>query len=134
MFIGIKRKSKTDAPDVKTVPLPEGKAGAIVLTEAAAKQILEQLSEQNIDAGGLRIAIQGGGCSGLSYDFSICDDVKDNDNVFEAYGAQIFVDPRSLKALEGSILDYETSLARRGYRLKNPLASSTCSCGESFSL
>ena len=107
----------------------------IEITESASRVINKQLEKQAKAGGGLRIAVKAGGCSGYSYTFAWDTAAKDNDLVFEgADGAKIFVDPRSLKLLDGTVLDFdENNLLATSFTLKNPHAKSTCGCGESFS-
>jgi iron-sulfur cluster assembly accessory protein len=106
----------------------------INLTVAAAekvKGILEQ-EKENIPQGGLRIYVQGGGCSGFSYGM-VLDEAADGDEVFEAAGVKVIVDPMSLRYLEGAEVDYKEDLMGGGFAIKNPNATSTCGCGHSFS-
>ena len=106
----------------------------INLTNAAAekvKGILEQ-EKSNIPAGGLRIYVQGGGCSGFSYGM-VLDEATDEDQVFEKGGIKVIVDPMSLRYLEGAEVDYKEDLMGGGFAIKNPNATSTCGCGHSFS-
>lgn len=107
----------------------------IEITESAARIINKQLLKQSKTNGGLRIAVKAGGCSGFSYTFAWDDQAKDNDHVFNgADGAKVFVDPRSLKLLDGTVLDFdENNLMATSFTLRNPHAKSTCGCGESFS-
>ena len=107
----------------------------IEISDSAARVITKQLARQAKDGGGLRIAVKAGGCSGFSYTFAWDDSAKDNDQVFEgAGGAKVFVDPRSLKLLDGTVLDFdENNLMATSFTLRNPHAKSTCGCGESFS-
>ena len=107
----------------------------IEITDSASRVINKQLQKQAKPGGGLRIAVKAGGCSGFSYTFAWDSSAKDNDQVFEgADGARVFVDPRSLKLLDGTVLDFdEHNLMATSFTLKNPHAKSTCGCGESFS-
>jgi iron-sulfur cluster assembly protein len=107
----------------------------IEITESASRVINRQLAKQARPGGGLRIAVKAGGCSGFSYTFAWDDSAKATDQVFEgAGGAKVFVDPRSLKLLDGTVLDFdEDNLMATSFTLKNPHAKSTCGCGESFS-
>jgi len=107
----------------------------IEITDSAARVITRQLEKQHKAGGGLRIAIKAGGCSGFSYTFAWDDGARDSDAVFEgANGAKVFIDPRSLKLLDGTVLDFdEKNLLATSFTLKNPHAKSTCGCGESFS-
>ena len=106
----------------------------INITSAAAekvKGILEQ-EKANITDGGLRIFVQGGGCSGFSYGM-VLDEVTEGDQVFEAQGVKVIIDPMSLRYLEGAEVDYKEDLMGGGFAIKNPNATSTCGCGHSFS-
>src|SRR5215208_6423994 len=107
----------------------------IEITESASRVINKQLQKQAKPGGGLRIAVKAGGCSGFSYVFAFDPAAKENDEVFEgADGAKVFIDPRSLKLLDGTVLDFdENNLLATSFTLKNPHAKSTCGCGESFS-
>jgi iron-sulfur cluster assembly protein len=107
----------------------------IEITESAARVIRRQLDKNEKPNGGLRIAIKAGGCSGFSYTFAWDAASRDTDVVFEgAGGAKVFVDPKSLKLLDGTVLDFdEQNLLATSFTLKNPHAKSTCGCGESFS-
>ena len=107
----------------------------IEITESAARVIRKQLEKHAKPEGGLRIAVTAGVCSGFSYTFGWDAAARETDQVFEgAGGAKVFVDPRSLKLLDGTVLDYdEKNLLATSFTLKNPHAKSTCGCGESFS-
>ena len=105
----------------------------INLTEAAAskvKGILEQ-EKESLPKGGLRIYVQGGGCSGFSYGM-VLDEVSEGDEVFEREGVKVIVDPMSMKYLENAEVDYKEDLMGGGFAIKNPNATSTCGCGHSF--
>jgi iron-sulfur cluster assembly protein len=107
----------------------------IEISESAARVIARQLVRNNLAGGGLRVAVKAGGCSGFSYVFQWDATPRDTDQVFEGPGgARVFVDPRSLKLLDGTVLDFdEANLMATNFTLKNPHAKSTCGCGESFS-
>jgi iron-sulfur cluster assembly protein len=107
----------------------------IEITESAARVIRRQLSTRHLEAGGLRIAIKAGGCSGYAYTFAFDHSARPTDQVFEGPdGAKVFVDPRSLQLLDGTVLDFdEHNLMATNFTLRNPHAKSTCGCGESFS-
>ena len=106
----------------------------IEISESAARVITRQLANKGFTSGGLRVAIKAGGCSGYSYVFNWDAAPRETDRIFEgAGGAKIFVDPRSLKLLDGTVLDFdEGNLLATSFTLKNPHAKSTCGCGESF--
>lgn len=83
---------------------------------------------------GVRVAVQGGGCSGLMYDLEFDSTQLETDHVFEDKGVKIFVDKKSLLYLLGTELDFSDGLNGKGFQFKNPNASRTCGCGESFSV
>lgn len=107
----------------------------IEITESAARVITRQLGQRRQPQGGLRIAVKAGGCSGFGYAFAWDETARETDQVFEgAGGARVFVDPRSLALLDGTLLDFdEHNLLARSFTLRNPHAKHTCGCGESFS-
>ncbi len=114
--------------------LPE--APAFSLTPKAAEKILEALRgrpETNTRTG-LRVGVRGGGCSGLSYVFELCDEPRPTDTLFELSGARVYIDPKSLLFLRGSRLDFVQTLMGRGFKLENPKAQQSCGCGTSFSV
>ena len=106
----------------------------IEITESASRVIEKQLAKLQKPGGGLRIAVKAGGCSGFSYVFGFDAEAKEHDEVFEgSNGAKVFIDQRSLKLLDGTVLDFdENNLMATSFTLKNPHAKSTCGCGESF--
>jgi iron-sulfur cluster assembly protein len=106
----------------------------IHVTEKAAKKIQELLVKEGVvgGAGGLRVGVQGGGCSGLSYAMRLDTQPRDRDKVFEENGARVFVDPKSYLYLDNTTLDYEQTLMREGFIFQNPQASRSCGCGSSF--
>jgi iron-sulfur cluster assembly protein len=107
----------------------------IVLTEAAARAILSRAEREGCPGAALRVRVQGGGCSGVSYKMSYePDGPKDGDHVRTDHGATLIVDPRSLVFLKGSTLDYQTELMSQRFVWSNPNAKSSCGCGESFSI
>jgi iron-sulfur cluster assembly protein len=107
---------------------------AIHLTERAAKKIRALLEKDGVspEQGGLRVGVQGGGCSGLSYAMRLDTQARDRDKVFEEHGARIFVDPKSLLYLNGTVLEYEETLMRQGFVFQNPNSARSCGCGSSF--
>ena len=106
----------------------------IQITDNAAAQIRRMLVKRGADEAGLRAGVKAGGCSGFEYTFLWERAPKETDVVFEgADGSKVFVDPRSLRLLDGSVLDYDTSLLSKGFTFTNPHATGTCGCGVSFS-
>ena len=104
----------------------------IEITDVAAKKIQSLMAKQGIQEGGLRVGVKGGGCSGLSYTFAWEKEARLGDEVFEGYGAKIFVDKKSLLFLNGTTLDYDTALLGKGFVFNNPNAKQSCGCGSSF--
>jgi len=105
------------------------------ISENAAALIKKMTAKNGLTDGGLRIGIKAGGCSGLSYTFAWEAAPRDGDHVFEgAEGSKVFVDPKSYQFIQGTTLDYDTSLVSRGFIFNNPNAKSTCGCGTSFSV
>ena len=104
------------------------------VSERAAKKILALLAKEGVSPaeGGLRVGVQGGGCSGLSYAMRLDTQARGRDKVFEEFGARIFVDPKSFLYLNGTTLDYEETLMRQGFVFVNPNAARSCGCGSSF--
>ena len=105
------------------------------ISENAGKLISKMTVRNGIPGGGLRIGIKAGGCSGLSYTFAWEAAPRDGDQVFDGPdGSKVFVDPRSYRFIDGTTLDYDTSLVSKGFIFNNPNAKSTCGCGSSFSV
>ena len=105
----------------------------ITVTEKAARKAIALAAQEN-RAPILRLGVRGGGCSGMSYFYEFDNAAKENDQVWESHGLTVVCDPKSLKLLEGTELDYETNLLKGGFRWRNPQATRSCSCGESFSI
>jgi iron-sulfur cluster assembly accessory protein len=106
----------------------------INVSETAAAKIVELLSEENKVGSGLRVFVQGGGCSGFQYGLMIEENGQGAaDQVYESNGVKLFVDPISVRYLEGAEVDFIDTVAGGGFTIKNPHATSTCGCGQSFS-
>lgn len=106
----------------------------IHVTPKALEKIRQILNRQGIPGGGLRLGVQGGGCSGYSYLVRPESASKPKDHVFEFEGVKVFVDPKSLQLLQGLTLDYRESLMQSGFVFDNPNAARSCGCGTSFSV
>ena len=106
----------------------------IKITETAAKKLTSLIEESGCITPYVRVAVKGGGCSGLSYDLSFDDDMKPSDMMFEDREVKILVDNKSLLYLFGTELNFSDGLNGKGFEFRNPNASRTCGCGESFSL
>ena len=103
----------------------------ITLTENAANKIKTLLAEK--EETGIRAAVQGGGCSGFTYQLKF-DIQKEKDKVMESHGVKIYADPKSLLYLMGTEIDFVDELNQSGFKFVNPNAKRTCGCGESFSI
>ena len=106
----------------------------INVTQEAASRIGELLAEEQKQNSGLRVFVQGGGCSGFQYGLMIEDGSGDTDQVFESRGIKLYVDPISLRYLKGAEVDYVDTVTGGGFTIKNPNAVSTCGCGQSFTV
>lgn len=109
-----------------------GNEKLVRLTEGAARELLFLLEHHGCPQGALRLAVIGGGCSGLQYKMDIVDGPADRDILVEFQGVRVVVDPKSALFLTGSLLDFSDNLQKGGFRVTNPNAVSHCSCGESF--
>lgn len=105
----------------------------IKVTASAAKKVSSLLTRQGRANGVLRVAVVGGGCSGLQYKMDLQDAPAGRDILVETGGIRVVVDPKSALYVTGSELDYVDALTDGGFKVKNPNAATTCSCGESFS-
>ncbi|MEK7406348.1 MAG: iron-sulfur cluster assembly accessory protein [Acidobacteriota bacterium] len=105
----------------------------IQVTPKAIEKIKQAFAKQGVSAGGLRLGVQGGGCSGLSYLFRLEAKERPSDHVYEFEGIRIFIDPKSMVYLDDMTLDYQESLIHSGFVFQNPNAQKTCGCGTSFS-
>jgi iron-sulfur cluster insertion protein len=106
---------------------------SISLSESAAARVQWIADRQNKPAL-LRLAVEGGGCSGFQYRFGLADAVEDDDLVTERNGVKLLVDSMSLDLIEGSEVDFVESLGGSAFRVTNPLAAAGCGCGASFSV
>ena len=105
----------------------------IRVTPAAARKVSSLLTRQGRPNGVLRVAVMGGGCSGLQYKMDLQDGPANRDILVETAGIKVVVDPKSALYVAGSELDYVEALQGAGFKVQNPNAASSCSCGESFS-
>jgi iron-sulfur cluster insertion protein len=106
----------------------------INVSPSAATKINELLAEENKTGSGLRVFVQGGGCSGFQYGLMIEEGGGDADQVFESNGVKLFVDPVSISYLKGAEVDFVETVTGGGFTIKNPNATSTCGCGSSFNV
>ena len=106
----------------------------VTVSEGAAKKLNSLIEESGYKTPFVRVAVKGGGCSGLSYDLSFDTDQQTGDTLAEDKGVQILIDMKSLLYLFGTELDFSDGLNGKGFQFINPNASRTCGCGESFAL
>ena len=106
----------------------------VTVSEGAAKKLNSLIEESGFKTPFVRVAVKGGGCSGLSYDLSFDTDQQTADTLAENNGVKILIDMKSLLYLFGTELDFSDGLNGKGFQFINPNASRTCGCGESFAL
>ncbi len=102
------------------------------ITSKAFERIKELMDELSIE--GVRIYIQGGGCSGFSYGFDVVNEPNEDDIVISSDGVQVMVDPMSMMYLMDATVDYKKDLMNEQFTITNPAVKSTCGCGSSFSM
>ena len=102
------------------------------VTTKAASEIKKLLAEENIPEGVLRVRVVPGGCSGFSYEMGFDDDIEKSDEIIESDGVRVAIDELSYPYLEGSVLDFNDGLNGTGFGIKNPNATGSCGCGQSF--
>lgn len=105
----------------------------VVVTGSAFKRVAQILAEEP-DAIALRVAVEGGGCSGFQYRYDLVETAEPDDVVLAADGGTVVIDPVSLEYLKGSEIDFVTDLMGQSFQIRNPNATSSCGCGTSFSL
>ena len=106
----------------------------INVSETAASKINELLAEEGKVGSGLRVFVQGGGCSGFQYGLMIEENGGGVDQVYESNGVKLFIDPISVSYLKGAEVDFVDTVTGGGFTIKNPNAVSTCGCGQSFNV
>ena len=121
--------NSTPAPSVN---FKLGNERLIKATENASRKLLSLLEKQGRPNGALRVAVIGGGCSGLQYKMDLVDGPANRDIVVETANMRVVVDPKSALFVSGSVLDYSDDLQKGGFKVTNPNAVAHCSCGESF--
>ena len=121
-------------PTVSSTPaFRVGDERLVKVTASAARKVSSLLAKQGRPGGVLRVAVVGGGCSGLQYKMDLQDQPASRDILVESAGIRVVVDPKSALYVTGSELDYVEALQDGGFKVKNPNAATSCSCGESFS-
>jgi iron-sulfur cluster assembly accessory protein len=119
----------TTAPEVATP-----KAAPVTLTPNAVAKVKEIMAQQTPVPAGLRVGVQGGGCSGFSYAMSFENSAGMMDKTFNFDGLKVYVDATSVMYLNGCVVDYVETLEGAGFKFENPNVKSTCGCGSSFSV
>jgi iron-sulfur cluster assembly protein len=106
---------------------------AIILTEAAARQIASQIEKRGKGVG-LRLSVKKAGCSGWAYAIDYADDLGEDDQVFEQHGVKLIASREDLAFLDGVEVDYTREGINAAFRFNNPNVKATCGCGESFTV
>jgi iron-sulfur cluster assembly protein len=109
-----------------------GNERLVKVTESAARKLSSLLEKQGRPKGALRVAVIGGGCSGLQYKMDLVDGPASRDIMVETSNVRVVIDPKSALFVSGSLLDYSDDLQKGGFKVTNPNAVAHCSCGESF--
>ncbi|MGM9929196.1 MAG: HesB/IscA family protein [Bacillus sp. (in: firmicutes)] len=104
----------------------------ITITDAAALQIKDMMKHNDEENAYLRVAVHGGGCSGLSYGMGFTHEVDEEDTTLTQHDIPIVIDRESIGVLKGTIIDYKQSLMGGGFTIDNPNAIASCGCGSSF--
>lgn len=110
-----------------------GNERLVKVSDKAGSKLTSLLTKQGRATGALRVAVIGGGCSGLQYRMDLVDGPANRDIMVESAGVRVVVDPKSALFVSGSLLDYSDDLQKGGFKVTNPNAVAHCSCGESFS-
>ena len=126
---GIAMETSTPTP---TINFKIGNERLVKVTETAATRLNSLLAKQGRASGALRVAVIGGGCSGLQYKMDLVDGPANRDIMVHSSGVRVVVDPKSALFVSGSLLDFSDDLQKGGFKVTNPNAVAHCSCGESF--
>lgn len=113
---------------------PASAADPVALTASAARRIRKVAEAEGNPALGLRISVSGGGCSGFQYSFTLDETETADDVVIARDGARVLIDTISLEYIRGAEIDFVEDLSGAGFQIRNPLASSSCGCGNSFAI
>ena len=109
-----------------------GNERLVKVTENASRKLISLLEKQGRPQGALRVAVIGGGCSGLQYKMDLVDGPANRDILVQSQNVRVVVDPKSALFVSGSLLDFSEDLQKGGFKVTNPNAVAHCSCGESF--
>jgi iron-sulfur cluster assembly accessory protein len=127
--------SETQPQDITPSQPSPPPGGPIELTPKAVRMVILSRDEEKLDpASGLRVAVRGGGCSGLEYALDFELEARENDFVLDYDDLKVFVDPVSARYLSGTVIDYVMGTTGAGFKFTNPNASGSCGCGSSFSV
>ena len=110
-----------------------GNEKLVKVTDAASRKLSSLLAKQGRPGGALRVAVIGGGCSGLQYKMDLVDGPANRDIMVQSADVRVVIDPKSALFVSGSLLDFSDDLQKGGFKVTNPNAIAHCSCGESFS-
>jgi iron-sulfur cluster assembly protein len=125
----------TPAAPAAAAPKPaNAPAKGITVSDAAVKRLSALLAERGTPSAGLRVAVKGGGCSGLSYVMEWAEQPRERDKIAERDGVRVFIDPKSYLYLLGSEIHFQETLMQSGFTLQNPNVKTACGCGESFTV
>lgn len=122
----------TDAP-APEIKYRIGNEKLVKISEGAGTKLTSLLTRQGRPGGALRVAVIGGGCSGLQYKMDLVDGPANRDIMVQSAGVRVVIDPKSALFVSGSVLEYSDDLQKGGFKVTNPNAVAHCSCGESFS-
>jgi iron-sulfur cluster assembly protein len=133
-------ESVPERPHIERTPSEQRQEGnrtimqrqAITLTDRAAERVRQLVEKSGLPAAGLRIGVKSKGCSGLSYSVEYADERGKFDEVIEAGGVRIFIDPTAIMFVIGSEMDYVEDKLQSGFVFRNPNEKGRCGCGESF--
>jgi iron-sulfur cluster insertion protein len=106
----------------------------ITITDSAITKIADIIAEENNPLAKLRTFVQGGGCSGFQYGFTLDEETNEDDFVIEKPGVTVLIDAMSMQYLQGAVIDYKEELLGSSFVISNPQAQGTCGCGSSFSV
>lgn len=118
----------------ETIEQEQAESDVLVFTDAAALKVKELLEDEDNDALKLRVFVSGGGCSGFQYGFTFDENVEDGDTLIEKQGVTLLVDPMSVLYLMGAEIDFSDGLEGAQFVIRNPNATTTCGCGNSFAV
>ena len=117
-----------------TINYKIGNERLVKVTDAASRKLASLLEEKGKANGALRLAVIGGGCSGLQYTMDLVEGPANRDILIQASNVRVVVDPKTALFVSGSVLDYSDDLQKGGFKVTNPNAVAHCSCGESFAV